>query len=114
MEQTELCVNTFTEIAEKIGATIVSFMLNSFGVISDQASTFTKPNDGILLNLFGFYKQFISFMCFDNFQIQLLKVFLLTLFTIVIMIYGAWYVYGPRISERFMYPGELLLVKYIF
>lgn len=43
---------------------------------------------------------------FDEFQWKLLKVFTVILFLNLLFIVIAWKIFGKRISEKFMKPGE--------
>ena len=63
-------------------------------------------NDELQQKLSDFFHEFIDLVAFDDFQLQLLKVFLFTFVSTVALIFIAWYIYGPRISEQFMKPSK--------
>ncbi|KAK1117725.1 hypothetical protein K0M31_015667 [Melipona bicolor] len=64
-------------------------------------------NNELQQKLSDFFHEFIDLVAFDDFQLQLLKVFLFTFVSTVALIFIAWYIYGPRISEQFMKPNSL-------
>ncbi|XP_008544308.1 uncharacterized protein LOC103569013 [Microplitis demolitor] len=101
LESTELYIDTFTEIVRKLSSSIMTLTLDTFGLSSELINK-VKTKDVSYTNMFDCYKQFINYLSFDNFQILLLKVFISTFLCIIFMIYGAWYIYGSRISDRFM------------
>lgn len=49
-----------------------------------------------------FSNECIAWLTFDDFQLQLLKIFLFTFVSTVALIFIAWHIYGARISEHFM------------
>lgn len=56
------------------------------------------------------YDDIIQVFYFNEFQFLLLKTFFLILLFTFLLIFVSWRVYGKRISERFMKPGESLYV----
>lgn len=54
------------------------------------------------------YDDIVEVLYFNEFQFLLLKTFLLILLFTFLLIFVSWRVYGKRISERFMKPGESL------
>ncbi|KAK0086449.1 hypothetical protein PV325_003163 [Microctonus aethiopoides] len=112
VETAVLYITIFTEMIQKILVTTINYGLNAIGVspdtITELTHSITKPTDQLGFNFVEFYKQSIDSLYFDQFQILLIKIFLLTLFTILIMIYAAWYVYGSPISDKFMYSGKVM------
>lgn len=58
-----------------------------------------------------FYQEFSAWLAFDEFQLQLFKVFAFILVSNVALIYVAWHVYGARISDRFMKPATSAAVE---
>lgn len=110
VETAVLYITIFTEMIQKILVTTINYGLNAIGVspdtITELTHSITKPTDQLGFNFVEFYKQSIDSLYFDQFQILLIKIFLLTLFTILIMIYAAWYVYGSPISDKFMHSGR--------
>lgn len=66
-----------------------------------------------------FYDELAEVFYFNEFQYTLLKTFSLILLFTLLLIFISWRVYGNRISERFMKPGESLfsiisLFHYLF
>lgn len=59
-------------------------------------------DDELQQKLSDFFNDFIGLVAFDDFQLQLLKVFLFTFISTVALIFIVWHIYGPRISEQFM------------
>lgn len=60
----------------------------------------------------NFFHEFIDLVAFDDFQLQLLKVFLFTFVSTVALIFIVWYIYGPRISEQFMEPSKKIIFAF--
>lgn len=58
------------------------------------------------LSELSFYEEIASVFYFNEFQFLLLKTFSLILLFTLLLIFISWRVYGKRISERFMKPGE--------
>lgn len=56
------------------------------------------------------YDDIVEVFYFNEFQFLLLKTFLLILLFTFLLIFVSWRVYGKRISERFMKPGESLFL----
>lgn len=54
----------------------------------------------------SFYDELAEVLYFNEFQFLLLKTFFLILLFTLLLIFISWRVYGKRISERFMKPGE--------
>lgn len=54
------------------------------------------------------YDDIVEVFYFNEFQFLLLKTFFLILLFTFLLIFVSWRVYGKRISERFMKPGESL------
>lgn len=52
------------------------------------------------------YDDILQVFYFNEFQFLLLKTFFLILLFTFLLIFVSWRVYGKRISERFMKPGE--------
>lgn len=88
-------------------------LLGIFGLTSN--ASFNLWNDDISVKLFlDKYEDLIFWLSFDDFQLKLLKGFLVILFVIWILILFAWKVYGCRICLRFMKPGKLLILSNLF
>lgn len=58
------------------------------------------------------FHEFIDLVAFDDFQLQLLKIFLFTFVSTVALIFIVWYIYGPRISEQFMEPSKKIIFSF--
>ncbi|KAK0181649.1 hypothetical protein PV327_003917 [Microctonus hyperodae] len=112
VETAVLYITIFTEMFQKILMTMINYGLNAVGVspdtISELTHSITKPTDQLGFNFVEFYKQSIDSLYFDQFQILLIKIFLLTLLSLLIMIYAAWYVYGSPITDKFMHSGKVM------
>ncbi|CAD6225458.1 GSCOCG00005688001-RA-CDS [Cotesia congregata] len=101
LESTELYIDTFTEIVKKLSASLMTLTLNTFG-FSSELINIVKTKEISYMSALDYLKLFINYLAFDNFQLLLLKLFICTFVCIIIMIYGAWWIYGSRISDRFM------------
>lgn len=97
--QNNVWVSEVGEVLHKYSSATVNFVIQTIGITSDVI----KPSDDWLTDVNDFFKQFTGL---DYFQWQLLKIFLSVLMTLVFMIFCAWWVYGARITERFMEPGD--------
>ena len=58
------------------------------------------------------FHEFIDLIAFDDFQLQLLKIFLFTFVSTVALIFIVWYIYGPRISEQFMEASKKIIFSF--
>lgn len=72
------------------------------------------PKSVVNLSELSFYEEIASVFYFNEFQFLLLKTFLLILLFTLLLIFISWRVYGKRISERFMKPGELMSNRFAY
>lgn len=61
------------------------------------------------LSELSFYDEIAEVFYFNEFQYLLLKTFFIILLFTLLLILISWRVYGKRISERFMKPGEFFI-----
>lgn len=87
-------VDTLTLTKEFVESTFSALPIESF------------PKSVVNLSELSFYEEIASVFYFNEFQFLLLKTFLLILLFTLLLIIISWRVYGKRISERFMKPGE--------
>lgn len=66
------------------------------------------PKSFVSLGENTIYDEIVEVFYFNEFQFLLLKTFFLILLFTFLLIFVSWRVYGKRISERFMKPGESL------
>lgn len=92
-----------------------SVLLNHLGLTSNESFIIDLslkeeelPSKAVLC----FYDDLALWFAFDEFQIKLLKGFGFVLFANIFLICIAWKVYGFRICQRFMKPGEYKTFKY--
>lgn len=95
---TEYLLETIIKFSHDLASLLsTTFDLSSFGSTGSIVdNNETKQKLSVFLN------EFIGLLAFDEFQLQLLKVFLLTFVSTVALIFIAWHMYGPRISQQFM------------
>ncbi|KOC64566.1 hypothetical protein WH47_12030 [Habropoda laboriosa] len=98
-------IEYLVETINKLTHDLVSLVSTTFEL------TF-HPTDGVIddehqQKLSDFFHGFVALLAFDDFQLQLLKVFLFTFVSVVALIFIAWHIYGPRISEQFMEPKSI-------
>lgn len=74
----------------------LTFNFNDIVTLGDETS----------LRIRDLLRESIALLSFDDFQLQLLKVFLLTFVSSVALIFVAWHIYGSRITEQFMKAGK--------
>lgn len=79
----------------ELGNFQLTFNCSDIVVLDDETSS----------RLREFFHELIALLAFDDFQLQLLKVFLLTFLSSVAFIFVAWHIYGTRITEQFMKAG---------
>lgn len=117
----------FLDIIDKIVCEITSLVFTTLGITSNETSTTatTIPSENSVSSesvdsrgtgnhiqyqnyqyFIEFYDELTGWLAFDDFQIELFKLFTLILVSNVALIFVAWHIYGNRISERFMKPGE--------
>lgn len=73
------------------------------------ASTSVVSGEKVLSNIPQAIQEAVSLFAFDDFQYLLLKIFVTILISNIFFIYIAWYIYGDRITERFMTPSKLVI-----
>lgn len=89
------------DIIDKFSCYLTDFFSSTFGLNLDSSSTIIFRNEpfqkfSVLL------QEFIALLSFDEFQLQLLKIFAFILTSTIALICIAWHIYGFRISEQFM------------
>lgn len=67
------------------------------------------PKTIVNIGELSLYEEIAEIFYFNEFQCLLLKTFSLILLFTLLLIFISWRVYGNRISERFMRPGEFLI-----
>ncbi|KAI4494696.1 hypothetical protein M0804_000897 [Polistes exclamans] len=90
----------------KLTSYLTNFLPSNFGLTFDSTNTVIFGNESFL-RFSEFFQELISLLSFDEFQLQLLKIFLFILTSTIALICIAWHVYGLRISEQFMNPSGL-------
>jgi hypothetical protein len=91
--------NISSTLFQLIGLGSVSPLFEQPQVLTDiKASDFAS-------NFFTVFGEFLDWFAFDEFQLKLLKGFLLVLVCNFLFICIAWSFYGQNISEKFMRPG---------
>lgn len=95
----------FLETINKLTLDLVNFSSSTFGfpVTEDDVRRFAADCFRKLAELLD---ELTALLSFDEFQLQLLKVFFLTFVSTVALIFVAWHIYGSRISEQFMEPSS--------
>lgn len=91
-------INTFIHGVVNIVSTTFGLTFNSTDFVID---------DELRQKLSDYFHEFLTLLAFDDFQLQLLKVFLFTFISILALIFIAWHIYGARISEQFMEPNPI-------
>lgn len=84
-----------------------SYVLELIGTVShilELASNLTGPNNLSFHFIYDCYDSVITWLAFDEFQLKLLKGFLLILCSNVLLILISWKIFGRKIFERFMKP----------
>ncbi|CAL7947214.1 unnamed protein product [Xylocopa violacea] len=94
-------IDYLVETINKLNHDLVSLVSTTFKLFH---STDSIVDDEFQQKLSNFFNEFLDLLAFDDFQLQLLKVFLLTFVSIVALTFIAWHIYGPRISEQFIEP----------
>lgn len=107
LESSSLWIDEIGELLPNYTTATINYLLETIGVTTEIACVM-KPNDGLFIDIINYFNELNCYLAFDNFQFQLLKIFCAILMTIVILIFGAWHIYGNRISERFMDPGKFI------
>ncbi|KAJ8680692.1 hypothetical protein QAD02_016479 [Eretmocerus hayati] len=90
-------------IYDIVDVVIKSLNYNGTDSSSGQPAASTEKS---LPNLPQVLQDAASFLAFDDFQYLLLKIFIAILLGNFCLIYVAWYVYGERITDRFMSPSS--------
>lgn len=111
-------VESFITLAYDVGNLIVtsfSITLNTSdsegnGDISGGiSSSSVASGEKVLPNIPQAIQEAVSLFAFDDFQYSLLKIFVTILISNIFFIYIAWYIYGDRITERFMTTSKYVL-----
>lgn len=95
-----------SEVINKCVLNLLSLLSTTFG-LTFNFGDIVIFDDETSLKLREFLDELIALLSFDDFQLQLLKVFLLTFVSSVALIFIAWYIYGSRITEQFMKTGKI-------
>lgn len=90
-------IDTYNDLISNI-TTVFNKYINTV-VTPETTKTYTEGVSTVYNNLSHIFH-------FDEFQIKLLKLFLLILFINLIVIFIFWKIYGKRICEQFMKPGN--------
>ena len=98
-------VEYLVETINKLTHDLVSLLSTTFQLTLH--STDTVINNEFQQKLSDFFHEFVALLAFDDFQLQLLKIFLFTFISTVALIFITWHIYGPRISEQFMEPKSV-------
>jgi len=101
--------NYLSEAINKCVVNLLSLLSAIFGLTYN--SNDIVIDDETSLRLCKFFRELIALLSFDEFQLQLLKIFLLTFACSVILIFVAWHIYGSRITEQFMKAGNVTSMK---
>ncbi|XP_011705825.1 PREDICTED: uncharacterized protein LOC105462080 [Wasmannia auropunctata] len=96
--------NYLSEAINKCVLNLLSLLSTTFG-LTFNFSDIVILDDETSSRLREFLHELIALLSFDDFQLQLLKVFLLTFLSSVALIFVAWHIYGSRITEQFMKTG---------
>ncbi|XP_046749625.1 uncharacterized protein LOC124413225 [Diprion similis] len=99
-----------------IACDLASFVLATLGFLTSNATSTSARNEEDAYGqqhqtLLELCQEFSAWLAFDEFQLQLFKLFALILVSNVALIYVAWHVYGDRISDRFMKPATSAAVE---
>lgn len=84
----------------------LSFAKDFLGSCVSSLPVESFPKSFVNLSELSFYEEISEVFYFNEFQFLLLKTFSLILLLTLLLIVISWRVYGKRISERFMKPGE--------
>lgn len=95
----------FMETINKLTHDLVDTVSNTFGLTFDSGNFILT--DVLQQKLTHYFHECADLLSFDDFQLQLLKVFSFTFISTVALIFIAWHIYGPRISEQFMEPNPV-------
>lgn len=93
----------------QVGDTL-SFAKDFFGSCVSSLPAASFANSIVDFSELSFYNEVAEVLYFNEFQLLLLKTFSLILLFTLLLILISWRVYGKRISERFMKPGELFIL----
>ncbi|KAL6448848.1 hypothetical protein ACFW04_000533 [Cataglyphis niger] len=96
--------NYLSEAINKCVHNLLSLLSSTFG-LTFNFDDIVIFDDETSSKLREFFHELIALLAFDDFQLQLLKVFLLTFLSSVALIFVAWHIYGARITEQFVKAG---------
>lgn len=105
--------NYLSEAINKCVLSLCALLSTTFG-LTFNSNDVVIFNDETSLKLRDLLHELVALLSFDDFQLQLLKVFLLTIVSSVALIFIAWHIYGSRITEQFMKTGKMVWSKYAF
>lgn len=94
------------ETINKLIHDLVNLVSTTFDLTFEPTDSFIF--DELRQKLYECFNEFIALLAFDDFQLQLLKIFLFIFVSTVALIFIAWHIYGPRISEQFMEPSKII------
>lgn len=89
----------FVESINKLTWNVVNLVTSTLGITCNSTDI---RGDELIVTIADSFNEFVAFLSFDDFQLQLLKIFLIALVSNIALIYVAWHIYGTRITERFM------------
>lgn len=99
--------NYLSEAINKCVVNLLSLLSVTFG-LTYNSNDVPVVDDETSLRFRESLDELIALLSFDEFQLQLLKIFLLTFACSVALIFVAWHVYGSRITEQFMKAGNVI------
>lgn len=103
-------IENLMETINKLTHDIEDLVSNTFGLTFD--TTNFVISDELRQKFSHYFRECAALLEFDDFQLQLLKVFSFTFISTVALIFIAWHIYGPRISEQFMEPSKKIYLYF--
>lgn len=122
LENTYAWTGSFIESFFTLAYDVASLVVASFSITSNTStgensdissgldSGSISPGEKILPNIPQAIQEAVSFFAFDDFQYSLLKIFVTILISNIFFIFIAWFIYGDRITERFMTPSKYEII----
>lgn len=105
---TTLCETLYLQIEHTL-----SFAKDFFESCFSSLPIDNLPKSFVTFGELSFYDDIAEVFYFNEFQFLLLKTFTLIFLFTLLLIFISWRVYGKRISERFMKPGESFFFGFI-
>lgn len=105
--------NYLSEAINKCVLTLCSLLSTTFG-LTFNSNDIVIFDDEVTLRFRDLFRELVALLSFDDFQLQLLKIFLLTFVSSVALIFVAWHIYGSRITEQFMKAGKIARIRRMF